>query len=378
MTVESPAKTQPEAAPAQGRLLVVDDQETNLNLLGGMLARMGFDTVLASSGQQALECLERAGVDLILLDVLMPGLDGFEVCRRIRARPEWADIPVIFLSAADEKNLIVRALEVGGVDYVTKPFNQAELMSRVRTQLALKSARDHLRWLAEDKDELLGVLAHDLKNHLGGMQMSVRLLFDRARAQGDERMLRMAENILYSTEQMFSFVREFLANAAADRGLPITLESVCLNDEAAIAVRQHGDAAARKNIALIHEGSTDTMVQGDRNALHQVLDNLISNALKFSPSGKTVRVTVRKRHSGGATVRVADEGPGFTEEDRRHMFLRYRRLSARPTAGEPSTGLGLSIVRRLVAEMGGEIRCESTPGHGASFIVNLPPAPKSV
>src|SRR6185312_12058901 len=148
------------------RLLVVDDQETNLQLLGGMLGQMGFDIVLASDGEQALQRLERNAVDLILLDVLLPGIDGFEVCRRIRARPEWVDIPVIFLSAADEKNLIVRALEVGGVDYVTKPFNQAELMSRVRTQLALKTARDHLRWLAEDKDELLGVLAHDLKNHL--------------------------------------------------------------------------------------------------------------------------------------------------------------------------------------------------------------------
>ncbi len=354
------------------RLLVVDDQETNLQLLGGMLGQMGFDIVLASDGEQALQRLERKAVDLILLDVLLPGIDGFEVCRRIRARPEWVDIPVIFLSAADEKNLIVRALEVGGVDYVTKPFNQAELMSRVRTQLALKTARDHLRWLAEDKDELLGVLAHDLKNHLGGMQMSVRLLYDRSKAKGDEKMERMAENILISTDQMFSFVKEFLANAAADRGLPLNKERVSLDQEAATAVRQHGEAAARKNITLVKEGPGDVMVTADRNGLHQVLDNLISNALKFSPTGKTVKVTVERTPAGGGICRVEDQGPGFTAEDRKHMFLRYRRLSARPTAGEPSTGLGLSIVKRLMQDMGGELSCESEPGRGATFTVRLP------
>ena len=106
----------------------------------------------------------------------MPGMDGCEVCRQLKENPDWKDIPVIFLSAADDKDLIVRALDSGGVDYITKPFNQAELISRVRTQLALKTARDRLKQLAEDKDELLGILAHDLKNYLGGINMSAELL----------------------------------------------------------------------------------------------------------------------------------------------------------------------------------------------------------
>ena len=106
----------------------------------------------------------------------MPGMDGCEVCRQLKENPDWKDIPVIFLSAADDKDLIVRALDAGGVDYITKPFNQAELISRVRTQLALKTARDRLKQLAEDKDELLGILAHDMKNYLGGMNMSAELL----------------------------------------------------------------------------------------------------------------------------------------------------------------------------------------------------------
>ena len=110
----------------------------------------------------------------------MPGIDGLTTCRRLKADPRWADLPVIFLSAADDKNLVVQALESGGVDYVTKPFNKAELLSRVRTHLALKKARDELRHLAENKDELLGILAHDLKNHLAGMKLSAGLLSERA------------------------------------------------------------------------------------------------------------------------------------------------------------------------------------------------------
>ena len=356
------------------RILVVDDQETNLIVVGEILGQFGFDIVLASDGDQALRRLERQVVDLVLLDVLMPGRDGFEICRLIRAQPRWADIPVIFLSAADDKDLIVRALEVGGVDYVTKPFNRAELMSRVRTHLALKAARDHLRQLAEDKDELLGILAHDLKNHLGGMQMSVQLMRDRATTHGDERLNRITANVLHSTEQMFSFVREFLANSAAERDSPLSLKPIVLNQAAAAAVQQYAETARHKDIALRHDPGPDLAVLADREALAQVLDNLISNAIKFSPPGRTVRVSVAP-HRSGAVLRVQDEGPGFTEEDKSRMFRRYCRLSARPTAGEPSTGLGLSIVHKLVQAMGGELHCQSEPDRGAIFLVSLPGAP---
>jgi len=124
----------------QARLLVIDDQPTNLKMVGDILSRLNFDLILSSDSEEAITLLGQHKVDLILLDVIMPGRDGFEICQMIQANPTWVDIPIIFLSAASEKSLIVRALEVGGVDYVTKPFNPAELLSRVRTHLALKSA----------------------------------------------------------------------------------------------------------------------------------------------------------------------------------------------------------------------------------------------
>jgi two-component system sensor histidine kinase/response regulator len=360
-----------ETAPA--RILVVDDQEANVQVLGGMLGQLGFEIVPVISGEQALRRLAAHPADLILLDVLMPEMDGFEVCRRIRTQAPLAEIPIIFLSAADDKTFIVRALEAGAVDYVTKPFNQAELISRVKTHLALKQARDGLRKLAEDKDELLGILAHDLKNHLGGMQMSAQLLHDRAADLGDNRLKRMSGNILDASNQMFSFVKEFLANAAADRGYTLNLEPISLSGSAAAAVLRYSEAAERKALKFHEEFPLDApLVLADQGALDQVIDNLVSNAVKFSPADKSIWLSIGTTAGGHLECRVRDEGPGCDERDRAQMFTRYRRLSARPTAGEPSTGLGLSIAKRHVDAMNGTLHCESEPGEGATFILRLP------
>ncbi|MGH9647289.1 MAG: hybrid sensor histidine kinase/response regulator [Bryobacteraceae bacterium] len=358
-----------------GCLLVVDDQESNIQLIGAALGRLGFEILPATGGAQVFLRLAVRRPDLILLDLLMPEMDGFEVCRRIRENREWAEIPIIFLSSADDKGLIVRALEGGGVDYITKPFNQAELVTRVRTHLALKRARDDLKQIAEDRDELLGILTHDLKNHLGGMDMSAQLLRDRTEAMADPKLRLMAENISYSSSQMLTFVKEFLANASADHSLNVRTEPVNLSDAASRAVQQHHETAKRKHLVLkLVLPANSSLVQADGAALNQVLDNLLSNAIKFSPPGKQIRLTVCPAGTRFVECQVQDEGPGFSQDDRIRMFRRYGRLSARPTGGEPSTGLGLSIVRKLVLAMQGELACESTPGNGATFALRLPRA----
>jgi two-component system sensor histidine kinase/response regulator len=355
------------------RILVVDDQESNLRALETMLSKSGFQTVAVTRGDDALPRIMAEPVDLVLLDALMPGTDGFEVCRRIRAKPELAEIPIIFLSAADEKAFIVRALEAGAVDYVTKPFNQSELISRVRTHLALKQTRDHLRRVAEDKDELLGILTHDLKNHLGGMQMSAQLLHDRASELTEPRLTRMSTNILNASNQMFSFVKEFLANTAADRGYLLNIEVVSLATAASSAVQRYSEACLRKSIVIQEDLPEETpLVMADQRSLDQVIDNLVSNAVKFSPPEKTIWVSIAATEDGMVEFRIRDEGPGFDAEDHAIMFARYQRLSAKPTAGEPSTGLGLSIAKRHAASMNGQLICESEPGKGATFILRLP------
>jgi two-component system sensor histidine kinase/response regulator len=381
------ATDQPPGAPAEqnsapppassnemglARILVVDDQPANIQIVGAVLGKLGHEIIPASDGATALKRVALRMPDLILLDLLMPGMNGCEVCLQLKLNPAWKDIPVIFLSAADDKELIVRALNAGGVDYITKPFNQSELISRVNTQLALKTARDRLKQLAEDKDELLGILAHDLKNFLGGINMSAELMSRQIERFNDERLTQLSENMIRSSALAMAFVKEFLANSASDHGFNFKPAAVNLAEIATAAVEQYQEAARRKKIAIQMDFPPETIVaHADFFALDQVLDNLISNAVKFSPPDKQVFISVRSTNHHAECV-VRDEGPGFTAEDKERMFRRYGRLSARPTDGEPSTGLGLSIVRKLVQGMKGELLCESVPGDGATFTVRLP------
>jgi two-component system, sensor histidine kinase and response regulator len=363
--------------PASARILVVDDQPANIQIVGAVLGKLGHEIIPASDGATALKRVALRLPDLILLDLLMPGMDGCEVCRQLKANPEWKDIPVIFLSAADDKDLIVRALDSGGVDYITKPFNQAELISRVRTQLALKTARDQLKQLAEDKDELLGILAHDLKNYLGGINMSAELMSRQIERFKDERITQLSDNMIRSSSSAMAFVKEFLANSATDHGFTLKPMAANLADIAAAAIEQYQEAARRKKITIQTDFPGEAVIAlADVSALDQILDNLISNALKFSPPDKQIFLSVRAVNHHAECI-LRDEGPGFTAEDKARMFQRYGRLSARPTGGEPSTGLGLSIVRKLVRAMNGELLCDSEPEQGATFTIRLPqPVPK--
>jgi two-component system sensor histidine kinase/response regulator len=359
---------------SHARILVVDDQASNVQVVGLILGTLGHEIIPASDGATALKRVAALVPDLILLDLLMPGMSGRDVCLELKKNPEWRDIPVIFLSAADDKDLIVSALDAGGVDYITKPFNQQELISRVRTQLALKAARDRLKELAEDKDELLGILAHDLKNHLGGLNMSTKLLYERIRNLHDDRIQRLAENAFYSSGQLLSFVKDFLANAAAEHRFEPQLTTVDAAGTASAAIRLFEDRVRHKQLEIQTDFPDEEIIAlADAHALDQIFSNLLSNAVKFSPPGKKIYVAVR---GDGRFVECAirDEGPGFTDGDKAQMFRRYGRLSARPTAGETSTGLGLSIVRKLVLAMNGELNCESNHGQGATFTFRLPKA----
>lgn len=352
-------------------LLVVDANEADVAALASMLGKVGFEILPALSGAQAIDTLATRRPDLILLDLHLPDMDGFEVCRRIQENAEWAEIPVIFLSASEDKNLVARALESGGLDYIAKPFHKQELLSRVRTHLMLKTSRDYARRLAQDKDEMLGMISHHLQNHLVGMHMSAQFLLEMAQSTTDPKIRLMAENIRTSSAQMRAFLKAFLANAAADHGLNLQMEALNLADAVMRAMQQYEDAARAKNLVLrANLPSTALLVRADPTGLSQVLDNLLSNAVKFSPPGEEILVSVLMAQ-GNVEFHIQDHGEGFTEEDKSRMFRRYARLSARPTGGEPSTGLGLSIVKKLVHAMNGELICDSIPGKGTTFVVRF-------
>jgi two-component system sensor histidine kinase/response regulator len=356
------------------RILVADDQPENIQLVGATLGQLGHEIIPATDGATAVNRVKLKAPDLILLDLLMPGIDGFETCRRLRATPEGKDCPVIFLSSAGDKNFIVRALEAGAVDYLTKPFHPAELVRRVETHVALKFARDRLARLAQARDQLLGMLADDFKKQLETMFQNARSLRQQAEGRQDQRVEQLTDNILRSSAQLVDFVTGFLDLAADGKELALRPAPLSFCQAVKRTVKRYVEPARVKDVRLVLDpppAADDDLVLADERAVNRVLDNLVSNAVKFSPPKTIIRLSVQST-SWQVQCRIADQGPGFTAEDKARMFRRFGRLSARPTGGEPSTGLGLSIVRKLTRAMDGDVTCQSAPGQGAVFTIGLP------
>lgn len=368
--------------PSESVILVVDDVPTNIQVVGTILRGAGYQVVPATSPVQALKFAKDPPPDLILLDVMMPEIDGFEVCRRLKADPETSSIPVIFLTASVEAEQVVKGFEFGAVDYVTKPFNSAELLARVRTHLELKHSREilertasQLRELNNEKNEFLGIAAHDLKNPICSFIGVAEYMMGKPGLERAE-LKELAGDILTESRRLLQLVQNLLDVNAIERGQLKFQPVACdLAEIAGTVVNNFRARAEAKQQALAYDpGATPARVFADRSVTVQILDNLVSNALKFSPAGKTIRVRVSPAKEG-ILCEVQDEGPGLSVEDQQRLFGKFARLSAQPTGGENSTGLGLSIVKKLVEAMNGSVWCESQLGHGAKFGIRLPPAP---
>ncbi|MEM7166875.1 MAG: hybrid sensor histidine kinase/response regulator [Planctomycetota bacterium] len=356
-----------------GTILIVDDQESNIAVVGTTLSAMGYEILPATSGEQALARVEARTPDLILLDIVMPEMDGFQVCTRLKSIEATARIPVIFLSAADDHEVVVRAFEAGGVDYITKPFNKSELQARVRTHIDLKRARDQLQEVVQQREELTGMLAHDLKNALFGIQLSAKVLQSHGEHSPEE-VAQSTAAISGEAKSALELVDSFLSRIADDRvqvlSTPVEVD-VAQCTEA--VVKRNLCHAKDKNITLHWQPPENgPVVYTDPAIVREALHNLVSNALKFSPPSASVWVSVDAQTTD---IVVRDEGPGFTEEDKKRMFERFARLSAKPTAGETSTGLGLRIAKNLIDLVGGTLTCTSVAGQGAEFRISLPLEP---
>ena len=373
------------APQVKSRILVVDDISKNLQVVGTMLRNEGYHVMPATSGVQALERAHAQPPDLILLDLMMPEMDGLEVCSRLKAEPLTRQIPIIFLTASNEMEHLMKGFEAGAVDYITKPFNAPELLARVRTHLELKHARERLREMNEEKNEFMGIAAHDLRNPLGAitgyaeiileeaasLQPSPAEQFDRARKE----MTECASRINATSRRMAEMVQNLLDANRIERGeMQLNLAPTDLGPALnSVVETQRPHATAKQQTIHLEVPATPTMALVDASVTVQVLENLVSNAVKYSPPGKNI--FVRLLHSAESVrCEVLDEGPGLSAEDQKKLFGKFARLSAKPTGGEHSTGLGLSIVKKMVEAMNGKVWCESEPGKGATFIVELPAA----
>ena len=372
---------------AQGAdILVVDDTPANLQLLSGMLKEAGHRVRVVPSGTLALTSAMNRVPDLILLDINMPDLDGYEVCRRLKANSALSGVPVLFISALSEPLDKVKAFSSGGVDYVTKPFQLEEVMARVRTHLEhrrlqreleeraleLEGRNEALRRSEKLRENLLHMIVHDMRTPLSGLLASLQFLEDEAapklqtESQDD---LKRAVTAAGRLAQMIADMLDINRFEAGKLELDVKPSSVALLFErsleslAGLVKGRHLRVAVPAELELF----------GDLEFVRRVIVNLVGNALKFTPRDGGIELGATALE-GRVRVTVKDEGPGIDVRHHARIFEKFGQVNARMEGGLPSIGLGLAFCKLAVEAHGGRIGVESTPGLGSTFWFELPSA----
>ncbi len=368
--------TEPNEPP---HILVVDDDRFNAKALTRLL-ESDYRVSSVSGGEQALESVRNeSSPDLILLDIMMPGIGGYEVCRLLKDDERTRDIPVIFITAMEDVSDETRGLEMGAVDYIVKPFSPPIVWARVKTQLSLKRSLEiqknqnrELMELNEVKNRFLGIAAHDLRNPLISIRGLSELMI-KMDLSTEKRSVFLG-TINQVSNQMLRLVNDLLDISVIESGrFDLHLKQADLSQLAAERAGLVEEIAREKGIVLVTELPEVASLPMDSDRIGQVIDNLLTNAIKFSNAGTTIRLVTRTVVSG-VEVAMEDQGPGIPKEDLGKLFGTFQKLSVQPTGGEKSTGLGLSIVKKIVEAHQGEIRVASKVGSGSTFTVSLPTA----
>ncbi len=351
-------------------ILIVDDNPKNLAVLGNIVTENGYIPGFATNGIQALDAVTKESPDLILLDVMMPEMDGFETCRRLKQDAKLADIPVIFLTAKTETDDIIMGLELGAVDYVAKPFNKRELLTRVKTHLELQATKQELQEALATKAKLFSIIGHDLGNIFSGLQSITEYLVDEG-AQSDAKELEYSLNILkQAAKNGYDLLRNLLNWSRTQTGsLQANLTTLILHNVVNKNVELQANKAAGKEINLVADVDEHISVIADKDMLDTTLRNLISNAIKFTPASGTIQITAKPIENNLIEISVADTGVGIKNVDK---LFQINTTSTNGTAGEKGNGLGLVLCKELIEKCGGTIGVDSEVGKGSRFYIQLP------
>lgn len=357
-------------------ILVVDDTSANLQLLAGMLRGCGYHVRPANSGEMALRAVESKAPDLILLDITMPGMDGYEVCRRLKADERWREIPIVFISSLSATKDKVRAFQAGGVDYLPRPFQLEEVDARVRTHLELRRQKQELQRsyarlqeMEQLRDTLTHMIAHDMRSPLLAIQMSINLLADSI-PRGDADAVTLLETAGSNAARLVEMVSQMLDVSRLEQGkMPLRRENVDLVALAQASLGSLRPIAGARRLAV--EGATPTNAFVDADLMRRVIGNLVGNAIKFTEPDGIVTVAIRDT-DGQIRLEVVDNGAGIPPEKHQVVFQKFGQ--AAETHRHSGSGLGLTFCKMVVEAHGGAIGVESAPGRGSTFWVTLPAA----
>ena len=366
--------------PAEFKLLVVDDVQTNVLLLKALLGKEGYGILVANNGQEALEVIRNENPDLILLDVMMPGMDGFEVAERLKSEEFRCEIPIIFLTALDDTQSIVNGFKLGVGDFISKPFRKEELMVRIKHQLSLVAARriieeknEGLRKTIAGRDKMYSVIAHDLRSPMASMKMLLNtIMMSVEKDKIDPDIFDMLEMSNKTSEEVFSLLDNLLKWTKSQLGkLTVIPQKLDISGLADGVVEVMNSVAEVKHIKLIRTDHESFFVYVDIEMIKSILRNLISNAVKFSNPDSEIKVGI-KAEDGKVIVSVTDSGKGIKKEDQHKLLKDSTHFTTYGTNSEEGSGLGLLLCRDFARKNGGELWFESEENLGSVFSFSLP------
>ncbi|HEY4299389.1 MAG TPA: hybrid sensor histidine kinase/response regulator [Candidatus Didemnitutus sp.] len=356
-------------------LLLVDDTPENISILVELL-QGDYDLKVATRGAQALKiCEQSPHIDLILLDVMMPEMDGYDVCRQLRAVEATRNTPVIFLTARTDVQDVVRGFDIGANDFVSKPVRIQELLARVRTHLLIRSQQREIEEKNTEMKEMLQMVCHDLANHFAVLNISLELAQTR-KDMGMDRLLPPMASAIRNGIGLTNLIRDM--RMSEDKGL--TLAPVPLRDAVNETLGLVDQRVRDKKLRIVQE-VPDVGVIAERVALvNSVLGNVLSNAIKFSHPGGTIEIT-SQTGDGEIRLGIRDHGIGMPADVLAHLFDFTKSHSRKGTAGEKGTGYGMPLMRKFVALFGGRVEVVSRDvadhpvDHGTEFTIRLKLAP---
>jgi len=366
-----------------GEVLIVDDMTTNRLVLAQHVQGLGHRVTAAGDGGEALELLRSQSFDLVLLDVLMPGMDGYAVLEQIKADPDLQAIPVVMISALDEMESVVRCIERGAEDYLSKPFNQTLLRARIGACLEKKRLWDalgekyrQLQELEKLRDSLTHMIIHDLRTPLTSLLTGLQTVELLGELNVDQR--EFMDIAIRGGHTLLGMINDLLDISKMESGT-LTLERESVSARALVdqALDQVGSLAGAKNLSLVADAAPDLPdLPADAEKLRRTLVNLLGNAVKFTPQDGTITVSARAQEDGGAVrFTVRDTGEGIPEEAFERIFEKFGQVETRKAGRKMSTGLGLTFCKMVVEAHGGRIWVESAPGAGSAFSFLIPLSP---
>lgn len=368
-----------EAIATPNLILIVEDNPYNLQVLSAIVVDCGFKPGIAMNAKQAYKFLEKHIPDLILLDVMMPDIDGYEVCRTIKSNDVFKDIPIIFITAKTEKNDIVTGFEAGGVDYIAKPFNSTELKMRICTHMELKQSRDKLVLLNKElqtlnatKDKLFSIIAHDIRSPFNSILGFTDLLSSNLKSYSLDKIAEIVNVLNTSTKKTYNLLDNLLDWAKTQtKQIKFNPELLDISLIIRNIINDLDFFASTKKISFKYNPIENVKVNADQNMLSSIIRNLISNAVKFSNTNGYITITLLQ-NAEYVEVSVADNGVGMTAETSANLFQQNVNESKYGTANEKGSGLGLAICKDFIERHNGTISVESELDKGSTFKFTLP------